>query len=91
MVASGEVRFVDDTVQISCGRCKGRFRERARKLVSGFSSQCPSCEAVFFFDDASPKIEIRKALLAAKNVRRALHLEAEEKLKSSVTYVFSRQ
>jgi hypothetical protein len=81
---------VDDTVQIGCGRCKGRFRERAGKLVNGFSRQCPSCEAVFFFDDASPKMEIRKALLAAKNVRRALRLKAEEKLKDSAPYVFSR-
>ena len=41
----------DDSVQVRCRRCKGAFRERARRLQNGYSRQCPTCEVVLFFDD----------------------------------------
>lgn len=82
---------MDDTVQIKCPRCKSRFRERARKLTSGYSCQCVGCEAVIFFDDSSPKDEIKKALQAAKNVRCELRLEAEAKTATSAPFVFARR
>ena len=80
-----------DGVQATCGQCKGRFRIRARKLVSGYSCQCPGCEAVIFFEEDSPKAEIKAALLSAKAVRRALREEEKGKVVRAAPYVFARR
>jgi predicted nucleic acid-binding Zn-ribbon protein len=66
----------DDSVQVRCRRCKGVFRERARRLQSGYSRQCPTCEVVLFFDEDSQEQNIRRAMRAARQVRAALR-EAE--------------
>ncbi len=81
---------MDDSVRIKCFRCKGLFRLRARKLTSGYSCQCPSCEAVLFFDDASPKQEIKDAMKAAQSMRRALREEADALIVARKPFVFSR-
>ena len=62
---------MDQTVQVTCPRCQARFREQARKLVDGFSRQCPNCEAVIFFNEDSPIPQISGAFKAANAVRRA--------------------
>ena len=66
----------DDSVQVRCRRCKGVFRERARRLQNGYSRQCPTCEVVLFFDEDSQDQTIRRAMRSAKQVRAALR-EAE--------------
>ena len=71
---------MDETVQVTCPRCKARFREKARKIVDGFSRQCPTCESVVFFMEDSFKPEIKLAMKTASAVRRALRHEAEDKI-----------
>jgi hypothetical protein len=66
----------DDSVQVRCRRCKGVFRERARRLQSGYSRQCPTCEVVLFFSEDSQDQTIRRAMKSARQVRAALR-EAE--------------
>jgi hypothetical protein len=65
-----------DSVQIRCTRCKGAFRDRARRLQNGFSRQCPSCEVVLFFDEDSHDANIKRAMRTARRVRAHLR-EAE--------------
>ena len=52
----------DDSVQVRCRRCKGVFRERARRLQNGYSRQCPTCEVLLFFDEDSQEQTIRRAM-----------------------------
>ena len=72
--------MLDDSVQIRCHRCKGTFREKARRLQSGYSRQCISCETMLFFDDDSNDKNIRRTLREAKQVRKALREAEFEKL-----------
>jgi hypothetical protein len=71
---------MDDSVQIRCHRCKSTFREKARRLQSGYSRQCVSCETMLFFDDDSNDKNIRRTLREAKQVRKALREAEFEKL-----------
>ncbi|MDI1263744.1 MAG: hypothetical protein PS018_10855 [bacterium] len=69
---------METSVQIHCKRCKHVFRERARRLLSGFSRQCPSCEVVIFFDESSGDDNIRRTMIAARRMRAAIRdAEAE--------------
>ncbi|VIO74251.1 hypothetical protein [Bradyrhizobium ivorense] len=61
---------MEDSVQIRCTRCKNVFRDRAKRLQSGYSRQCPSCEVVLFFDEDSPNPHIKKAMRAARRLRK---------------------
>jgi len=63
---------MDDSVQIRCTRCKSEFRDRAHRIQSGYSRQCPNCEAVIFFEEGSVDRNIQRALLVARRLRRAL-------------------
>jgi len=75
---------MEDSVQIRCTRCKGVFRDRARRLQSGYSRQCPSCEVVLFFDEDSPDKNIKTAMRSARHVRKALRdIEASARAPSS--------
>ena len=71
---------MDDTVKITCSGCKAQFRDKARRVVDGYSRQCPSCEVVIFFMEGSPKPQIKAAMKDASQVRRALRAEAEDKI-----------
>jgi len=66
-----------DSVQVLCDRCKTVFRERAQRLQNGYSRQCPSCEVVLFFDEDSPRPNIKLAMSKARAVRKQLR-EAEQ-------------
>ena len=70
---------MDDAVQVHCSKCKSNFREKARRLQSGYSKQCPRCEIIIFFEEGTSDKSIRKALNDAKNVRRALREDEEAK------------
>lgn len=66
----------EDSVQVRCRRCKGVFRERARRLQNGYSRQCPTCEVILFFDEDTQEQSIRRAMKSARLIRAALR-EAE--------------
>ena len=53
---------LDDTLQISCTRCKAKFRDKARKVQTGYSRQCPGCEGVIYFEEGSSDANVQKAL-----------------------------
>lgn len=63
---------MDDTVQIRCSRCKGVFRDRAGRVQSGYSRQCPGCEVVLFFEETSNDRNIKRALVDARVLRQKL-------------------
>ena len=67
---------MDDSVQIRCTRCKGVFRDRARRLQPGYSRQCPNCEVIIFFEETTADKNVKTALLAARRLRRVVR-EAE--------------
>ena len=73
---------IDDTIQVRCSRCKSKFRDKARRVRSGYSRQCPGCECVIFFEDGSPNRDVHDALLEAERVRKLLRHEEEEKVVS---------
>jgi predicted nucleic acid-binding Zn-ribbon protein len=68
---------MDDSIRIRCTKCKTVFRDRAHRLQSGFSRQCPSCEVVLFFEENSNDPNIKRALTDAKRTRAAIR-QAEE-------------
>ena len=63
---------MSDSVQIRCTRCRCNFRDRARRLQSGYSRQCPNCEVIIFFEEGSMDANVQAALLAARKLRRVL-------------------
>ena len=66
-----------DSVQVKCTRCKTVFRERARRMQSGYSRQCPCCEVVLFFEEDSHDTNMKRAMRSARQMRRELReLEA---------------
>ena len=73
---------IEDTVQICCSKCKSKFRDKARRVLSGYSRQCPSCERMIFFEDGSPNNDIHEALREAARVRKVLREEEPEKIVS---------
>jgi hypothetical protein len=81
---------MDDSVQIRCHRCKGTFRDKARRVQSGYSRQCPSCETILFFEEGSIDKNVQRTLREAKRVRKALREEEFEKI-ASKPFVFRRQ
>ena len=81
---------MDDTVQIRCHRCKGTVRDKARRVQSGYSRQCVSCETILFFEDGSIDKNVQRTLREAKRVRKALREEELVKIVSK-PFVFRRQ
>lgn len=71
-----------DSVQVYCDRCKTVFRELARRLQNDYSRQCPCCEVVLFFDEDSPRPNIKQAMRKAREVRKQLR-EAEQAIITS--------
>jgi hypothetical protein len=68
---------VEDTVQIRCTKCKGSFRDRARRVQSGYSRQCPNCEVIIFFEEGAIDRNVQLALRDAKRLRRVLRAADE--------------
>ncbi|MBA2402354.1 MAG: hypothetical protein H0V72_27410, partial [Bradyrhizobium sp.] len=65
------------------------FRDKARRIQSGYSRQCISCETMLFFDDDSNDKNVKRTLREAKQVRKALR-EAEDVKVASQPFVFRR-
>jgi phage FluMu protein Com len=70
---------MDDSIQIRCSRCKSSFRDRARRIRSGYTRECPRCNVLVFFESESHDEHIRRALKAAHKMRRALAAAEAEK------------
>jgi hypothetical protein len=81
---------MDDSVQIRCHRCKASFRDKARRLQSGYSRQCVNCETILFFEESSIDKNVQRALGEAKRLRKALREEELVKA-TSKPYVHRRQ
>ena len=77
----------EETVQIRCSKCKSKFRDKARRVRSGYSRQCPACECMLFFEDGSPNKDVHEALREAQRVRKILREEEIEKVASRMTRV----
>jgi hypothetical protein len=63
---------MDDSIQLRCARCKSSFRDRARRVRSGYTRECPSCNVLIFFESESHEETIKQALKAAHKLRRRL-------------------
>ena len=81
---------MDDSIQIRCTRCKSAFRDKARKVQSGYSRQCPSCEGVLFFEEGSNDKNILQALLSAKQLRKELREFDEASRRTATPFEFGR-
>ena len=81
---------MDDSIQIRCTRCKSVFRDKARRVQSGYSRQCPSCEGVLFFEEGSNDKNILQALLMAKQLRKALREFDEAPRRAAKPFEFGR-
>jgi len=81
---------MDDTVQIRCHRCKASFRDKARRMQSGYSRQCMSCETMLFFEESSIDKNVQRTLREAKRLRKALREEEVVKA-TSKPFVHRRQ
>jgi phage FluMu protein Com len=68
---------MDDSIQIRCSRCNSSFRDRARRIRSGYTRECPRCNVLIFFESESHDDHIKRALKAAHKMRRLL-AEAED-------------
>ena len=82
---------MDDSVQIRCHRCKSCFREKARRLQSGYSRQCISCETMLFFDDGSADKNIQRTLRDARRIRKELREAEAVKFATSALVSSSRE
>ena len=63
---------MDDSFLIRCTKCKGSFRDKVRRVQNGYSRQCPLCERVLFFQEGTPDKNVQKALIDARQLRKAL-------------------
>lgn len=80
---------MDDSFLIRCTKCKGSFRDKARRVQNGYSRQCPLCERVLFFEEGMPDKNVQKALIEARHLRKALR-EYEAPKRSSAPFKFGR-
>jgi phage FluMu protein Com len=77
---------MDDTIQIRCPRCKSSFRDRARRIRSGYTRECPRCNVLIFFESESHEENIKRALKAAHRMRRLLAEDEGMKPKDAPAY-----
>ena len=78
---------MDDTIQIRCSRCNSSFRDRARRIRSGYTRECPRCNVLIFFESESHNEHIKRALKAAHKMRRLVaEAEGVKPAKEAATY-----
>jgi hypothetical protein len=83
-------RSVEDTVQVRCSKCRGSFRDRARRIQSGYSRQCPNCEVIIFFEEGTIDRNVQRAIRDARRLRRALRVADEIRPSAPREYVHRR-
>jgi predicted RNA-binding Zn-ribbon protein involved in translation (DUF1610 family) len=57
-------------IKINCPKCGGAFKERALKIRGGVQLPCPNCFHSIVFDSVSGDHGVRRALSAARKLRR---------------------
>lgn len=80
---------LDDSFLIRCTKCKGSFRDKVRRVQNGYSRQCPLCERVLFFQEGTPDKNVQKALIDARQLRKALR-EYEDTKRPVAPFQFRR-
>jgi hypothetical protein len=85
----GEDFALEDSFLIRCSKCKGSFRDKARRVQNGCSRQCPLCERVLFFEEGTPDKNTQKALTDARHLRKALR-EHEDIKRFAASFKFVR-
>ena len=61
--------MIDDRVRILCSGCSKPFRLRAASIVDGHQAECPNCYRMVTFLSDSQHPAIRRAMLAARQIR----------------------
>ena len=61
--------MLDEKIKIKCTKCSQVFRERAQRLRPGFQTNCQHCNRLITFDMTVEDRNVRKALIAAKELR----------------------
>jgi hypothetical protein len=84
------LRRMDDSISIHCKRCRTNFRDRARRVQSGYSRQCPNCDVVIFFEEHIQDENVKAALSAARRLRRALKEAEGVKTAARAAIVYDR-
>lgn len=72
------MQMIDDTIQVRCSRCKGKFRDKAGRVRGGYARQCPSCECMLFFEEGTPNKDVQLALREAERVRKLVRRQQDE-------------
>jgi hypothetical protein len=85
-----ETAAVDDTISICCPKCKGSFRDKAMRVLGGYSRQCPSCEVVLFFEEYTQDKDIKRAMTGAKQVRHKMQVEELERAETKRRSYYSK-
>jgi len=67
--------MIDEKIKIKCSKCSQVFRERAGKVRDGFQANCQHCNRLITFDMNAEDKNIRKALMNAREVRRAIEAQ----------------
>jgi hypothetical protein len=74
--------MMDEKVKMKCTKCSQVFRERAQRIRDGFQTNCHHCNRLITFDTTSEDINIRRALMNAKEVRMAIEARLKRDLRS---------
>ena len=59
-----------EKIKVQCSQCGKETKERAQKIRSGHKMTCPFCKKIIAFESASTDPNVRKALGAARQIRR---------------------
>jgi DNA-directed RNA polymerase subunit RPC12/RpoP len=81
---------MDDSIQLRCSRCNSNFRDRARRIQSGYARECPNCNVLIFFESESHDEHIKRALKAAHKLRRLLAAAESEKPSARQALTYNR-
>ena len=59
-----------DKIKVQCSQCGKETKERAQKIRGGHKMTCPFCKKIMSFESTSTDANVRKALGAARQIRR---------------------
>jgi endogenous inhibitor of DNA gyrase (YacG/DUF329 family) len=62
--------MASDKIKVECPACGQEIKEPAKKIRAGLSLACPRCKNALKFEEGSPHDSIRRALSAARKLRR---------------------
>jgi hypothetical protein len=83
--------MMDEKVKMKCTKCSQVFRERAQRTRDGFQTNCHHCNRLITFDTTSEDINIRRALMNAKEVRMAIEARLKREPAEQVSAADRRQ